>query len=294
MIVNTEMKIVSEMNGGHNMDNEKLIKSIKELCQKNNISVSQLESKLNFSPSLISRWKNKNPNIDRIIDIAEYFHVSLDEVVGYESNINDTFLNTLYEQTSNGTIVWKDSRIMNKQGWTVKIHDDFQFPGEYIDDNGKEVTYATCFNSGYIAIYAYYIGNQILHPANLILFIQPSNNSFLVDQHYTKEELVSLWVKILNNLGDNAPDAVKAEDLKNEFILNHSLTNGTNTVSYNDNIDDIEKIVGDPSVMKLMEVYNKPEFQELQKVFNNPEFQMAMRTANKLQKYFEKLNVNGK
>jgi len=284
------MKNVSEMNGECDMDNEILVKSIKQLCQKNDISVSQLESDLKFSPSLISRWKDKSPSIDKIVDIADYFHVSLDEVTGYRSNINDKFLNKLYEQTSNGSIVWEDGKHMSKRGLPVKMHKGFRAPGEYMDKNGKETTYATCFNSGYIVIYAYHYYDQILHPIDLILFIQPSDDSFLVDQHYAKEELNGLWVKILNSLGKNAPDEVKAEDLKNEFILNQSLTNGANKVANIEDISDIENIIGNPAVMKLMETYSKPEFQELQETFSSPEFQKTMRLANRLQSYFERLN----
>ena len=66
------------------MNNERMIETIRELCKKNNITPTKLEEELGFSQGLISRWKDKTPNIDRIIDIADYFHVSLDEVVGYK------------------------------------------------------------------------------------------------------------------------------------------------------------------------------------------------------------------
>ncbi len=284
------MKKDSEMNGEYNMDNEILVTSIKQLCQKNNISVSQLENDLKFSPSLISRWKDKTPSVDKIVNIADYFRVSLDEVVGYNLNINDTFLNTLYEKTSNGSIVWEDVETMNKQGIMVKQYSDFCMPGQYIADDEKETTYATCFNSGYIAMYAYHRYNQIIHPFNLILFIQPSDNAFLVDQHYTKEELSGLWVKILNSLGDNAPDEVKAEDLKNEFVLEHAPIDRTNKISNKEELPDIEKIVDNPAVVKLMELCNKPEFQELQNTLSSPQVQAAIQTANKVQKYLDKKN----
>ena len=271
------------------MDNENLVRSIKQLCQKNNITVSQLENDLKYSPSLISRWKDKSPSIDKIVNIANYFHVSLDEVVGYNSYANDDFLNSLYEQTSNGSAIWEDSKAMIKQGLMVKEYTRFYLPGVFLDDEYKETTYAISFNSGYIALYAYHIFDQILHPKDLKLFIQPDDDAFLVDQHYTKEELLKLWVKILNSLGDNAPDAVKAEDLKNEFVLNQSLLNGTDKISGKENMEDIEKIVFDPTVMKLLETYNKPEFQQLQKTVISPEFQRSVQLANKLQKYYEKM-----
>lgn len=202
------------------MDNEKMIESIRALCKSKDITPTKLEEELGFSQGLISRWKDKNPNIDKIVDIADYFHVSLDEVVGYRQNTNDAFLNKLYEQTSSGSIIWENIETMNQHGCMIKQYSDFIMPNQYIGNDEEETSYATCFGSGYIVIYAYHKYSQIINPYNLILFIQPTNESFLVDQHYTKEELYSLWIKMLNNLGDNAPDEIKAEDLKNSFINN--------------------------------------------------------------------------
>ena len=92
------------------MDNELMVKSIKELCKNNNITVSQLESELKFSPSLISRWKDKTPSIDKIVDIADYFHVTLDEVVGrtlkIDSMVSDEFINILYSMTEDKSIIF--------------------------------------------------------------------------------------------------------------------------------------------------------------------------------------------
>ena len=70
------------------MDNEQLVKSIRQLCKNRNIAISQLENDLNFGAGLISRWSKNSPSIDKIVDIANYFHVSIDEVVGYLSLIH--------------------------------------------------------------------------------------------------------------------------------------------------------------------------------------------------------------
>lgn len=264
------------------MNNELLVKSIRELCKKNNIAISQLEGELNFGAGLISRWTKSSPSLDKIVDIAKYFHVSLDEVVGYQTIINDTFLSTLYEQTDNGSIVWENGESLNSRGLMVKRYSDFDMPGTYLGDNEKETTYAVCFKSGYVAMYAHHRYDEILYPYNLILFIQPSDTSFLVDQHYTKEELVGLWVKILNSLGDNAPDAVKAEGLKNEFIFKQSLVSNTNKLSEEDNI---KTIIEEPAIQQLLELYNKPEFQKMQQVMSSPGFQAAVEAVEKIQKH---------
>lgn len=262
------------------------VKSIRELCKKNSIAISQLEGDLNFGAGLISRWTKNSPSLDKIVDIANYFHVSLDEVVGYKLNINDTFLNILYEQTSNNSIKWELGTKMVQQGLLVKLFDKREDPETFyqITNDQVQTIYGTRFKKGYILLYSMHIYDRILYPEELILFIQPSDDSFLVDQHYTKEELAGLWVKILNSLGDEAPDAVKAEDIKNEFILNQSLTNSTNKSSGKDNIDNIKTIVNDPAVQQFMELYNKPEFQKMQQVMSSPGFQTAVEVANKIQK----------
>ena len=53
---------------------------IKELCAENNITINKLESELGMSQYSIGRWKSS---------IAEYFHVSIDYLVG-ASNVRST------------------------------------------------------------------------------------------------------------------------------------------------------------------------------------------------------------
>lgn len=56
---------------------------IKELCAENNITINKLESELGMSQYSIGRWKSStSPTIDKISKIAEYFHVSIDYLVG--------------------------------------------------------------------------------------------------------------------------------------------------------------------------------------------------------------------
>lgn len=270
------------------MDNEQLVKSIRQLCKNKNIAISQLENELNFGAGLISRWNKNSPSIDKIVDIADYFHVSLDEVVGYKQNLNDEFLNKLHEQTENDSITWENCETLNQHGHNVKKYSDFEIPGQYIDEGEKETSYATCFNNGYIIMYAYHRYDQIINPYNIILFIQPNDDAYLVDQHYTKEELYSLWIKILNHLGNNAPDEIKAEDLKNSFVSNSSKSTNKNGLSKRTNLSNIQDIMSSPEVLKLMEIYNQPAFQEMQKALNNPEVQAAIQIANKVQGYFDK------
>lgn len=199
------------------MNNENLITSIKNMCKNNNITITKLEDELGMSQGLISRWAKSSPSLDKIVDIADYFHVSLDEVVGYNQYTNDDFLNILYKKTSDKSIQWQSSKTINKDEEKVKEYSD-NMPFNTLQDNIHELNYAIQFNNGYIVMYSRHVFDQILHPKELILFIQPSDDSYLVDQHYSTDELMKLWVKLLNSLDDEAPDEVKAENLKNDFI----------------------------------------------------------------------------
>lgn len=56
---------------------------IKELCKRSGISVNRLESIVGMSQYSITRWKNSSsPTVDKLLRVAQYFHVSLDYLVG--------------------------------------------------------------------------------------------------------------------------------------------------------------------------------------------------------------------
>ncbi len=63
---------------------------IKELCADNNITINRLETEMGMSMGAISKWKHTvSPTIDKISRIANYFHVSIDYIVG-ASDIRST------------------------------------------------------------------------------------------------------------------------------------------------------------------------------------------------------------
>ena len=76
------------------MNNETLVNSIRELCRIHNITVTKLEETLGMSQGLISRWAKSDPSLSKIIDIANYFRVSIDELLG---NIKYEYIDTIYK-----------------------------------------------------------------------------------------------------------------------------------------------------------------------------------------------------
>ena len=51
---------------------------VKDLCAKSNITITELERKLNFSSSSIAKWDRNTPSIDKVKSVADYFNVSVD------------------------------------------------------------------------------------------------------------------------------------------------------------------------------------------------------------------------
>lgn len=207
------------------MDNELLVQSIRNLCKSNNISISQLENELNFGAGLVSRWVKSSPSIDKIADIADYFHVSLNEVVGYHNVINDKFLEKLIKQTKDKTIKWNKYADDNSSKQPKQYNEDIsnyefvsQQDAEEYFFNHTEISYYVEIQNTYISLYGSYDYQKILDPSDLKLFIQPNDDANLIEQHYSYEQIKVLWLKVIYSLGGNAPDEIKAEEFKNAFI----------------------------------------------------------------------------
>ena len=61
---------------------------IKELADKQGISLNILEEKLGFSRNTIYNMKKSTPNIERVSKIADYFNVSTYYLLGRTENPN--------------------------------------------------------------------------------------------------------------------------------------------------------------------------------------------------------------
>ncbi|HGI0800085.1 TPA: helix-turn-helix domain-containing protein [Streptococcus pyogenes] len=59
---------------------------IKELAKKHGITLVQLEEKLGYSRNTLYKLKNQKPNAERIAEIADYFNVSTDYLLGRTNN----------------------------------------------------------------------------------------------------------------------------------------------------------------------------------------------------------------
>ena len=70
---------------------------IKELAKKQGLSINLLEEKLGYSRNTIYNLKNSKPSTERISEIADYFNVSTDYLLGRTDNptiVKDTVTKT--------------------------------------------------------------------------------------------------------------------------------------------------------------------------------------------------------
>lgn len=59
---------------------------IKELCRKQGISLNTLEERLGYSRNTLYRYKTQTPSSERVSEIADYFGVSTDYLLGRTDN----------------------------------------------------------------------------------------------------------------------------------------------------------------------------------------------------------------
>lgn len=268
------------------MNNEQIVNSIKSICKEHNITVTKLEETLGMSQGLISRWNKSDPSLSKIIDIAQYFNLSLDDIVGYKNFTDDKFIEKLIVQTINGNLKWfnYNNPQENPKQYLELSSCDF-YKQEKIDKQhtiNKEISYFSHIGNGYISLYGIYQDNNIKNPSTIILFIQPDCDAKLIKQNYSKQQLISLWLKVLYSLNEDAPDEIKAEELKNSFILEDNKKEYFNPIPY----ETIKTLLNNSEFTKVIETINSKEFKSFQQTFSNPEFQAALQKISSIQKDF--------
>lgn len=65
-----------------------IVDRIKELANKQNISISELEKKVGLGAGTVSRWDVRTPGIDKVTKVADYFNVSTDYLLGREEKVS--------------------------------------------------------------------------------------------------------------------------------------------------------------------------------------------------------------
>ena len=97
--------------------------TIKRLRQQNGLTQEKLAEKLGVSFQSVSRWEGGTsyPDIELIPEIADFFHVTTDELMGLEKTLMDKKLEEALKQIE-GDISLKERLVIQRQ-----LHKDFPF-----------------------------------------------------------------------------------------------------------------------------------------------------------------------
>ena len=64
---------------------------IKSLCDRNGITIAELERQVNVGNGTIRRWNTTLPSGDKLQRVAEYLNVTIDHLINGEENNNRIF-----------------------------------------------------------------------------------------------------------------------------------------------------------------------------------------------------------
>ena len=64
-----------------------VFENIKNLAKSRHITMKDLAIELGFSENLFYTWKKTNPKASDLAKVADYFHVSVDYLLGREENV---------------------------------------------------------------------------------------------------------------------------------------------------------------------------------------------------------------
>lgn len=96
----------------------KLYENIKILCKEKGVSVSKVEDDLGFPRSTIPSWGRSNPSCNKVNDVAHYFHVTMDFLLG---NTNERMPNcqTLHPSTIKIIVAAEEMKLSDKAATTI-------------------------------------------------------------------------------------------------------------------------------------------------------------------------------
>lgn len=103
---------------------------IKELANQRKVSVAELERDLGFGNGSISKWNKQSPSTEKLKQVADYFQVSLDYLVGRS---NDKYDLSPQEKIDIGVEAEKMMKGLNDEG-------SINFYGEPMSEEDKEAT----------------------------------------------------------------------------------------------------------------------------------------------------------
>lgn len=279
------------------MNNEILIKNIKELCKIKNIKISQLENDLNFGAGLISRWAKSDPSLSKIIDVADYFNVSLDEIVGRNmqssDDLNDELLTSLTLLTSQEVIRWDNiADPYDEKANGIPYEDAFSlFYGDEI-----EFYKATYKSSCIFLVSQYDLERGMIDNLDISLYIQPDETSNPVLQKNDSISMEKFWVEIRKPF-KGVPDEWKANTIKRSILDESSLSkileqkecaqninSGAETERISERLKEYNEVFNSKEMQSIKKFLNSESFLQMQELLSNDFYDRVMKYSQLLSK----------
>lgn len=63
-----------------------MVENIRRLCAARGITFAELERETNIGNGIIARWQNSSPRVDTLKKVADYFGVTVDELLATDEN----------------------------------------------------------------------------------------------------------------------------------------------------------------------------------------------------------------
>lgn len=58
-----------------------IYENIKKYCEKENISIAELERRAGLSKNAIGKWQKSAPSVPNLKKVADYFNTTMDELM---------------------------------------------------------------------------------------------------------------------------------------------------------------------------------------------------------------------
>lgn len=199
------------------VDKSLLLPNIKELCENNNTNIHNLEKALKFSTGVISRWDKADPSLSKVIAVAKYFNVSIDDLLSTNNEAYDEFIKSVECMTKNKSVTWKISEYLYdliefKAKEDAEDVPKFESNKQYINDmydkifndynsSIKSEDFKSLYSTLEIDSYRTLIidckyKKSICEPSMLKMLYFKDNELYHQDTYVTKD-LLNLWTTIL-------------------------------------------------------------------------------------------------
>ena len=85
-----------------------LLRNIRRLCGERSVSIAKLERETGIGNGTVARWDISSPSIDKVQRVAEYFGVTVDELLKKQGG--------MYMAQKNATPTKEQKAVMEKRG----------------------------------------------------------------------------------------------------------------------------------------------------------------------------------